>query len=335
MAVPYGVLLINLGSPEAPTKKALRRYLSEFLRDRRVVDLPRLFWWPILHGIILPFRSGRSAKLYASIWTPEGAPLVAMGRRQCRAMRTLLDGKAHVEIGMRYGSPTIRDALANLCEKGCTRILVFPLYPQYSKTTTASALDAVSAALGELAHKPELRFIRGYHDHPDYIRALAESVQEQWQNGRAERLLMSFHGIPQRYAESGDPYPDECRATAERLARALGLKSDEWMLAFQSRFGREEWLKPYTSEILTEWGKEGIKSVDVICPGFAADCLETLEEIAIQNRDLFLQAGGDRFRYIPALNDRPAHMKALSSIASHSITNWQGLDCVSTSGTPA
>ncbi len=324
MTAPPGLLLVNLGSPAAPTKQAVREYLGEFLWDKRVVNIPRLIWWPILHGFILTTRPARSARLYASVWTSEGAPLIATSKHLKNALQTKLDKKSHVELGMRYGKPSILSALKKLQDKGCDRILIFPLYPQYSATTTESAFDAVAASIRGFANKPGTRFIRSYHDHPFYIKALAKSVRRLWdKEGKPDKLLMSFHGIPKRYAEAGDPYPDECRATARLLADELKLSRNEWFLSFQSRFGREEWLRPYTDETLGRWGKEGLKSADVICPGFAADCLETLEEVAIELRDTFIQAGGDHFRYIPALNDHPDHIRALAEIADHSFENWQ------------
>jgi len=289
-----------------------------------VVDLPRLIWWPILHGIILRTRPARSARLYANIWTDEGSPLLAISRRLKEGIQNEIHerlGKdAHVELSMRYGNPSVRRGLERLREKGCNNILIFPLYPQYSDTTTASSFDAVVNTIAGWTDKPELRFLRGYHDHPDYIHALSETVRQVWkEDGEPERLLISFHGIPERYAEAGDPYPDECRDTARLLAKELGLAGERWAISFQSRFGREEWLKPYTSEALTAWGKEGVEGVDVICPGFAADCLETLEEIAVQNRTLFEQAGGKGFRYIPALNDRIEHVSVLSDIITRQL----------------
>jgi len=289
-----------------------------------VVNLPRLIWWPILHGIILRTRPARSARLYANIWTDEGSPLLAISRRLKEGIQNELHerlGKsAPVELSMRYGNPSVCTGLERLREEGCNNILIFPLYPQYSKTTTASSFDAVADAIAGWPDKPGLRFIRSYHDHPDYIKALANSTRQVWkENGEPERLLISFHGIPERYAKAGDPYPDECRVTARLLAKELGLAGERWAISFQSRFGREEWLKPYTSESLTAWGKEGVEGVDVICPGFAADCLETLEEIAVQNRTLFEQAGGKGFRYIPALNDRIEHVSALSAIITRQL----------------
>lgn len=323
MTAPPGLLLVNLGSPAAPTKEAVKQYLGEFLWDKRVVNMPRLFWWPILHGFILTTRPARSARLYASIWTSEGAPLVATSRHLKDDLQMNLGKKIHVELGMRYGKPSIRSALKKFQDMGCSRILIFPLYPQYSATTTESAFDAIADAGRSLGNKPGMHFIRSYHDHPVYIRALAKSVRRLWdKEGKPDQLLMSFHGIPKRYAEAGDPYPEECKATARLLADELKLKREEWFFSFQSRFGREEWLRPYTDETLSQWGKEGAIRVDVICPGFAADCLETLEEVAIELRETFIQSGGDRFRYIPALNDHPDHVRALAEIAGHYFENW-------------
>jgi len=319
-----GILLINLGSPEAPTEKALRTYLAEFLWDKCVVDLPRLIWWPILHGIILRTRPARSAGLYAKIWTDEGSPLTAISRRLADA----LEGEIHknlgenisVELSMRYGISSVQGGMDKLRREGCENILIMPLYPQYSGTTTVSSFNAVKDAIAAWPDKPKLRFVRSYYDHPEYISALAGSVRNFWQErGEPQRLLISFHGIPRRYAKAGDPYPGECQVTARLLAEELGLGGSRWAISFQSRFGPAKWLQPYTSETLTTWGGEGVEGVDVICPGFAADCLETLEEIAMQNRLLFEQAGGRDFRYIPALNDSIEHIKALSAIIAESL----------------
>jgi ferrochelatase len=310
-----GVLISNLGTPDAPTTPALRRYLREFLSDPRVIELPRWKWWPILNLFVLTTRPRKSADAYRKIWTEEGSPLLVTGRRQAAALRTRLAEAVPVALGMRYGNPSIRSALADLLGRTCGRIVVLPLYPQYSAATTASTFDAVTDAIRRERALPELSTIGGYHDEPLYIRALAASVREVWDgNGEPERLLTSFHGIPRRYAEAGDPYPGACEETARLLAHELGLDSNRWRLCFQSRFGREEWLKPYTDETLAAWGREGLKSVDVICPGFAADCLETLEEIDVENRAIFEQAGGGRFRYIPALNDREDHVEALAAV---------------------
>ena len=314
-----GILLCNLGTPDAPTTAALRRYLKEFLWDPRVVEQPRWLWWLILNGIILNTRPAKSAKAYEKVWTEAGSPLLAVSRRQRDKLQIVLDERVgenvHVELAMRYGNPSIRQGLESLRERGCERIIVLPLYPQYSATTTGSTFDAVASVLQGWRRVPALHFIDHYHDHPGYIEALAESVRRHWQqHGEPERLLISFHGIPERYFKAGDPYPCHCRKTARLLREQLGLDEDRAVIAFQSRFGREPWIEPYTDETLKDWGRSGVASVDVICPGFAADCLETLEEIAMQNCELFQAAGGGQFRYIPALNDDDAHIGALAEV---------------------
>ena len=322
-----GVLLTNLGSPDEPTRAALRRYLAEFLADRRVIDLPRAVWLPLLHGVILNVRPQRSAKLYQRVWMAEGAPLLAIGRRQLAALdaelRRRFDPPPPLALGMRYGNPPIRAALRSLRDRGCTRILVLPLYPQYFSGTTGSTFDALAAELTGWRRVPALRMVSDYHDDPAYVTALAQSVRRVWEReGEPERLLLSFHGIPVRYAHAGDPYPRQCQRTANLLAEALGLPYERWLASFQSRFGREKWLEPYTDVTLKAWAAAGVKSVDVVCPGFAADCLETLEEIAILNRGFFLAAGGERFRYIPALNDQPDHIRALADVVERNVQGW-------------
>lgn len=317
------ILLANLGTPDAPTAPALRRYLAEFLGDRRVVDLPRLLWWPILYGVILNTRPAKSAQKYAKIWMPEGSPLKVHTERQAKLLRGLLgeagDKSALVGWGMRYGQPSIGDALDRLFAQGADSIVVLPLYPQYSGSTTASMYDAVEVWRDRYPEGPELVAIRQYSEHPAYIAALAASVREHWQtHGRAEKLVMSFHGIPKRAVEKGDPYADQCRGTANRLAAALDLEVDAWQLTFQSRFGRAEWLQPYTQPTLEALARGGVKRVDVMCPGFVADCLETLEEIGMECRDAFLAAGGTEYRYIPCLNERPDWIAALAAIARSS-----------------
>ena len=314
-----GVLLTNLGTPDAPTPSALRKYLAQFLSDPRVIETPRWLWWPILHGVILRVRPRRSAKAYREVWTEAGSPLLAISEKQCGAIRSELDKDAgasvRVELGMRYGNPSIRSSLEKL--QGCNvrKLVILPLYPQYSAATTASTFDAVAGVLKTWRHIPQVRMITGYHDDPGYIDALAESVRSHWAHtGRPDKLLFSFHGLPRSYVLAGDPYADECRATARLLARQLDLGEDLWDVSFQSRFGPRAWLQPYTDKLLQEWGRSGIGHVHVICPGFAADCLETLEEIKLQNRDFFLAAGGKTFSYIPALNDRPRHITALCDI---------------------
>ncbi|KAA0016153.1 ferrochelatase [Salinicola corii] len=327
MAARYGVLLVNLGTPEAPTAKAVREYLGEFLGDPRVIDAPRWLWWPILHGVILRIRPPKVAKAYASVWQEEGSPLLAIGRRQQSALRESLaasTGEAiPVELAMTYGKPSMEEAGLKLREAGVERILVVPLYPQFSRTTTGAVFQRLARALEPCPHLPELRFVRDYHDHPDYIAALAASVRQHWEaNGDRGRLLMSYHGIPKRYVDNGDPYARHCETTSRLLAEELGLGEGEWFQSYQSRFGREEWLKPYTDETLKAWGADKIECVDVISPAFAADCLETLEEIDAENRHYFQQAGGGRYRYIPALNERPEHVTLLTHLVEQHAAGW-------------
>ncbi|MGF1612444.1 MAG: ferrochelatase [Gammaproteobacteria bacterium] len=323
-----GVLVTNLGTPEAPTSRAVRRYLAEFLSDRRVVELPPLLWQPILRGIILRVRPRRSAALYRRIWTDQGSPLLAISRRQRQALEQLLAGQypcdTPVVLGMRYGRPAIGEALMTLQMSGVNRLLILPLYPQYSATTTASTFDAVVAVLKTWRVIPELRFINDYHDEPQYIEALVATVQAAWKTHTpAERLLFSFHGLPERYVQAGDPYRDRCETTARLVAERLQCPADRWAVAFQSRIGREPWLQPYTDQLLSQWGSTGVASVEVICPGFAADCLETLEEIAETDRQIFLSAGGKAFRYLPALNDRPDHIRALADRVLRATADWR------------
>lgn len=321
-----GILLTNLGTPDAPTAAAVRRYLAEFLWDPRVVEIPRPLWWLILHGIILRVRPARSAHKYQITWTSEGSPLLAISRRQAAAVAKTLakryPGPIRVAVGMRYGNPSIPSALAELRAAGARRLLVLPLYPQYSATTTASTFDAVAAELRRWRWLPELRLIAHYHDDPGYLDALAASIRAARGDQPGERLLFSFHGLPERNLLAGDPYHCECHKTARLVAERLNLPADQWAVAFQSRFGRAEWLKPYTSVLLADWARAGVKSVDVVCPGFAADCLETLEEIALENRQVFLDAGGVRYRYLPALNDAPIHIKALADLIGRHAAGW-------------
>jgi len=324
---PVGILLTNLGTPDTPNCPGLRRYLHEFLWDRRVVDVPRPIWWLILNLIIVNFRSPRSAATYRKVWTEEGSPLLAIGRRQRKALQAKLDashpGGFVVELAMRYGNPSIAAGMQALEKAGCTRVLVLPLYPQYSSSTTASTLDAVADALKAGRNMPELRFVRQYYQEPAYIKALAASIREDIiENGQPDKLLFSFHGIPQRYHTTGDPYPDECQGTADLLAAELGIPDDAWMLTFQSRFGREPWMQPYTDKTLEALPAEGVKNVAIACPGFSADCLETLEEIAMENRDVFAEHGGKEYRYIPALNDRDDHIQALATIVHRHCQGW-------------
>ncbi len=314
-----GILLVNLGTPDSPETGDVRRYLAQFLSDPRVVEMPRLLWKAVLHGIILRSRPRRSAEAYRKVWTETGSPLLSISRRQAAALQAELDTRAaglfHIELAMRYGNPSVASGLERLRQADARRFIILPLYPQYSATTTASSFDAVTETLRRWRWLPELHLINHYHDNPAYIEALADSVRRFWsRQGEPERLLISFHGIPKEYADKGDPYPEQCRTTARLLAEKLGLDDSRWALSFQSRFGRQEWVQPYTDETLRRWGEEGVAAVQVICPGFAADCLETLEEIAVENRDCFLHAGGGEFHYIPALNDDSAHIKALADL---------------------
>lgn len=321
-----GILLLNLGTPDAPTAPALRRYLKQFLSDRRVVEIPRLVWWPILHGIILNTRPAKSAEKYAQIWTPDGSPLLAHGQRQAKMLKGYLGERgiaAEVEIGMRYGNPSVASALDALKARNCDRILVLPLYPQYAASSTASALDAVWQALQRMRNVPAIRTVRHYHDHPGYIGALAASVRDYWmKHGRPDKLLISFHGIPRRSLDLGDPYHCECQKTGRLLAEALQLEREQFQICFQSRFGRAEWLKPYLAPTLETLGKQRVGRVDVICPGFSSDCLETLEEIALEGKATFLGAGGSEYHYIPALNERNDWLHALSDIAHAHLQGW-------------
>ena len=310
-----GVLLTNLGTPDSPAPADVRRYLAEFLADPRIVERPRWLWWPVLHGVILRLRPRRAARAYQRIWTPEGSPLLTISQRQAQQLQARLGDTVPVALAMRYGQPSIAAGLQVLRRQGAGRIVVLPLYPQYSATTTGSTFDAVGAELATWRDVPELHFISRYHTHPAYLDALAASVREAWQaQPRGEKLILSFHGLPRRYAEAGDPYPRACEETAAAVAERLGLAADEWLLTYQSRFGPEEWLQPYTDETLQRLAREGVRSVDVIAPGFAADCLETLEEIAMENRDLFRAAGGETYRYIPALNARADHIEMMAQL---------------------
>ena len=329
-----GVLLVNLGTPAAPTAGAVRRYLAEFLSDPRVIETPRWLWWPILHGVILRLRPARSARAYASIWTAQGSPLLVYSQALAQQLRANFAGEnLRVELAMRYGEPGLDAAIARLHAEGVRRLLILPLYPQYSAASTGSAFDAATRALQRLRWPPELRFINDYHDDPNYIGALAASVQDHWRDhGRAQRLLLSFHGLPQRCIAAGDPYFDQCQATASLLRERLGLGTDEIAVSFQSRVGREPWLQPYTDELLQRWPHENLRHVQVLSPGFAVDCLETLEEIAIRYREQFLAAGGERLDYIPALNDGAAHVRALADLIRRHSQGWP--ESRSTTGNP-
>lgn len=322
-----GILLVNLGSPDAPTPSAVRKYLAQFLSDPRVVEANRLIWWFALHGVILRIRPSRSAKAYKKVWTDNGSPLIHISRLQTQAIQKKLEerfrGHVIADLAMTYGNPSIQSGLEALRKAGARRLLILPLYPQYSATTTAAVFDEVTRVLKNWRWLPDLRMINQYHDHEKYIAALANSINKQWQqNKRSELLLFSFHGIPQRYVDNGDPYFCHCQKTARLVAEKLRLNDNEWKVVFQSRFGREPWLQPYCSLTLQELPAAGTKSVDIICPGFAADCLETLEEIQMENKALFIEAGGETFNYIPCLNDDADHIDALCEVLTAHMFGW-------------
>ncbi len=321
------ILLVNLGTPDEPTPQAVRRYLRQFLSDPRVVEIPKPIWWLILNGIILNIRPRRSAEKYASIWSPEGSPLKVHTERQAKLLQGYLgqsvESPLRVAYAMRYGSPSIAEVMAALKAERCERILAIPMYPQYAASTTATALDEIGRVLARTRNVPEVRFVKHFHDHPAYIRALGEQVRELWRaEGRPDKLVMSFHGLPRFSLERGDPYHCECHKTARLLAEDLGLERDQWMLTFQSRFGKAEWLRPYTAEALAALPGEGRTRVDNVTPGFVADCLETLEEIAIEGRDTFLEAGGRQYRVLPCLNERDDWIRALARIALENMGGW-------------
>jgi ferrochelatase len=322
-----GVLLSNLGTPEAPTAPALRTYLREFLSDPRVIELPRWQWRLILELFILPRRPAASAALYRKVWTPQGSPLltgtVALAGALQETLRARSEVPVHVAVGMRYGNPSLAAAVRELADKGCRRVLLFPLYPQYSGSTTGSTCDALFGELSRWRWVPELRTVGSYHDDPGYVRALAASIRDSWrEQGRSERILFTFHGIPRRYFDNGDPYYCHCQKTARLVAEELSLAPGEWLVTFQSLFGKEEWLKPYTDETVKRLGGERLASLDAACLGFAVDCLETLEEIDGLNRELFTHAGGGTFRYVPCLNLRADHVEALTGIALRHLGGW-------------
>jgi len=322
-----GILLINLGTPDAPTPEALRPYLKQFLSDPRVVEIPKAIWWPILNGIILNTRPKKSAAKYASIWMNEGSPLRVYTEKQTTLLQGYLSQRTKepyvVDYAMRYGNPSIASVLQNLREQSCDRILIVPMYPQYAASSTGTAFDDVFREVLQMRNAPALRTIKHFHDNPGYIKALANNINEYWmKNGRPEKLVMSFHGLPQFSLDKGDPYHCECHKTARLLAQELGMKPEQYFLSFQSRFGKAEWLKPYTTAILKELGKKKIKRVDVVCPGFVADCLETLEEIAMEGKEDFQHAGGGEYHYIPCLNDRNDWMLALTDLVMDNLQGW-------------
>ena len=326
-----GILLTNLGTPDAPTAKALRPYLKQFLMDRRVVEIPRLLWWWILNCIVLVIRPKKSAAKYAQVWMKEGSPLLVHTQKQTLLLRGFLGKKIKppfaVELGMSYGNPSIKNAIEKLKALHCNKILIFPLYPQYAASSTAASLDAVWNTLLTMRNVPAIRTIRHYHDHPAYINALAVSVKAYWtSNGKPEKLIMSFHGVPKAHLTKGDPYYCECHKTARLLAEALDLDKEQCQVAFQSRFGRQEWLKPYLANTLKALGKTKTKRLDIICPGFSSDCLETLEEIAIEGKGIFQSNGGGEYHYIPALNANEEWIHAMTDIALENLGGWVSED---------
>jgi ferrochelatase len=322
-----GILLVNLGTPEAPTPQAVRPYLEEFLSDPRVVEIPKAIWWLILNGVVLNTRPKKSAAKYATVWLPEGSPLRVHTVKQTVQLQGFLGERTKtpfvVDYAMRYGNPSIPSVLRRLKEQNCQRILIVPMYPQYAASSTGTAFDAVFRELLQMRNVPALRTIKNFHDDPGYIKALANNINDYWmKNGRPEKLVMSFHGLPQFSLDKGDPYHCECHKTGRLLAQELGLKLEQYFLSFQSRFGKAEWLKPYTTATLKELGKKKTKRVDVVCPGFVADCLETLEEIAQEGKEDFQHAGGGEYHYIPCLNERHDWMHALTDLVMDNLHGW-------------
>jgi protoporphyrin/coproporphyrin ferrochelatase len=322
------ILLINLGTPEAPTAQTVKPYLREFLSDPRVVEIPKPVWWLILNGIILNTRPKKSAAKYASIWMPEGSPLKVHTERQTILLQGYLGEKTKgtpvvVDYAMRYGNPSITDVLARLKAQNCQRILLVPLYPQYAASATATALDAVFGELQQMRNMPAVRSIKHFHDDAGYIKASVQNIRDYWTlHGRPDKLVMSFHGVPRYTLDKGDPYHCECMKSGRLIAEELGLNKEQYIVSFQSRFGRAEWIKPYTTATLKELGKHGTKRVDVVCPGFVADCLETLEEIAQEGKEDFQHAGGGEYHYIPCLNERPDWIHALTDLVLDNLHGW-------------
>ncbi|MER2474865.1 ferrochelatase [Photorhabdus laumondii] len=317
----FGVLLVNLGTPDKPTTAAIRRYLAEFLSDKRVIDLSRFIWKPILYGFVLPFRSSRVAKLYQKIWIDEGSPLLVYGRRQQKLLAERLAG-IPVELGMNYGSPSLEQAIDNLLKQNVEQLIVLPLYPQYSGSSSAAVFDGVSLVLQKYRTIPGMHFIRSYADHPAYISALKETIEQSFdKHGQPDRLLLSYHGIPQRFVDTGDIYAEQCKLTTRLLKQAINYPTEQVMMAYQSRFGREQWLTPYVDQTMKTLPNQGIKHIQVLCPGFSSDCLETLEEIKQLNKEMFLNAGGEKFEYIPALNDNASHILLLEELVNGFVRN--------------
>ncbi|TKB49055.1 ferrochelatase [Ferrimonas sediminicola] len=322
-----GVLLVNLGTPDAPTTSAVRAFLKQFLSDPRVVDLPRWQWWPILNGIVLTFRPARVARAYQKVWQEQGSPLMVISLEQQRALAARLaqdlGTEVPVALGMTYGTPSLEQGLESLKAQGCDKVVVLPLFPQFSCSTTGAVFDGLAAEFAKLRTIPHTRLIRDYHDHPAYIGALAGSIQKHWNhNGRGQKLLLSFHGVPKRYVDEGDIYQRQCLRTAELVAEHLGLSQGQWMACFQSRFGKEEWLTPYTDETLEALPKQGVTAIDIVTPAFSVDCLETLEEIAIEGKQAFMAAGGKQYQFIPCLNAEPDHIQMMSELVQAEMRNW-------------
>lgn len=322
-----GVLVSNLGTPEAPTKQALRPYLKQFLSDPRVVEVPKLIWWFVLNGIILNIRPKRSAKAYETVWTQDGSPLLTHTKNQAKGIETRLKAiygdDVIIDYAMRYGEPSVSTALDTLLAKGARKIIVLPLYPQYCASTSGSTFDAVAQDFTKRRWLPDFRFVSHYHDHPGYISAVANKIKAHWQtHERADKLIFTYHGIPKRYLLNGDPYHCECHKTSRLVAQELGLSAEEYMTTFQSRFGREEWLTPYTDETLKAMPSQGVKSVQLVCPGFSSDCLETIEEIGEENREYFEENGGERYEYIPCLNDDDEHLDMLTTLIQQHMQGW-------------
>ncbi len=321
-----GVLLVNLGTPDDPSPAAVRRYLAEFLWDPRVIEMPRALWWLILNGIILRVRPKRSAHAYQKVWTEQGSPLLIESRGLADALAARLKAeygeRVIVDLAMTYGNPSIPAALERFRQRNVQRLIVLPLYPQYSSTTTGTIFERVTRELSRWRWMPELRFVNQYWERESYLSAISASIAEHWRKHGRKHLLFSFHSIPKRYFTAGDPYHCFCRGTARAVAERLGLKDGEWSIGFQSRFGKEEWLKPYVDGLLHEYAKNGPKQVTVVCPGFATDCLETLEEISMQNREMFLSEGGTEFDYVPCLNASDAHALALADVVQQHAGGW-------------
>jgi len=322
-----GVLISNLGTPEAPTKQALRPYLKQFLSDPRVVEVPKVIWWCILNGVILNLRPKRSAAAYKTVWTEDGSPLLTHTKRQAEGLAKRFK-ESHgdnvvVDFAMRYGEPSVATAVNNLLAQGARKIVLLPLYPQYCASTSGSTFDAIAHDFTSRRWLPDLRFISHYHDHPEYIKCVADKIQSHWdKHGRTDKLVFSYHGIPKRYLMNGDPYHCECHKTSRLVAQALNITGEEYMTTFQSRFGREEWLKPYTDETLKHLPEKGVKSLQVVCPGFSSDCLETIEEIGEENREYFMEAGGERYEYIECLNSDDAHLDMLFNLLESNLQGW-------------